>query len=293
MISAAGIISILVTFIWLDVSLHFDRPGIWLAPIAILFAMLATSELLGFFRAQGFKPVTWSVYVGTLAVLLSACAPILWKEYPADCPVGKFGWPLLGLALAVGLVFIGEMWRYTKPGGVTVHLALGVFAVGYVGLLMTFLVALRLQGDNHRGLAALLTMIIIVKVSDTGAYTVGRMIGRHKLAPLLSPGKTIEGAFGAIAFGCLISWLLFQVILPQMFGEPAKTSHLSSLAFGAIVSVAGMLGDLAESLLKRDAGQKDSSTWLPGLGGVLDVIDSILTAAPAAYVCWVTGLVKL
>jgi phosphatidate cytidylyltransferase len=133
-------------------------------------------------------------------------------------------------------------------------------------------------------------VIAIVKMGDIGAYTVGRLLGRHKLAPTLSPGKTIEGAAGAIAFGCFASWLVFRFLLPAVTEQEASNS-LNWIPYGIVVSIAGMIGDLAESLLKRDLGRKDSSAWLPGFGGVLDILDSLLLSAPVGYTCWLLGLV--
>ena len=134
-------------------------------------------------------------------------------------------------------------------------------------------------------------------MGDTGAYTVGRLCGgrffRRKLAPKLSPGKTIEGAIGGLAFACIGAAVAFEWLVPQMIGDSTGggTSVGRWLFFGLVVAAAGMVGDLAESLLKREAGRKDSSDWLPGFGGVLDLLDSILFAAPIAYLCWASGLV--
>ena len=143
------------------------------------------------------------------------------------------------------------------------------------------------------GIGALLSWIIVVKMGDTGAYAVGRLIGRHKMAPSISPGKTIEGALGALVFACLGSWLTFRWIVPLFAaeGSPAPALWYGWLLFGVLVGGAGILGDLAESLLKRDVGVKDSSTWMPGFGGVLDILDSLLLSAPVAWFCWAFGLV--
>jgi len=113
------------------------------------------------------------------------------------------------------------------------------------------------------------------------------LMGRHKMTPVLSPGKTVEGAVGAIFFACLGAWLSWHFLLPYM--NTACTASGSSWAwilYGILLGIAGILGDLAESLLKRDAGRKDSSTWLPGFGGVLDVLDSLLFAAPVGWAFW-------
>ena len=293
LLSSAILIPALLLIIWLDLfcgrEQTVDITGLIVAPIIVVFAVLAVGELLGLFSAQKLNPLRWTVYLGTALVVLAACVPLLWKGYPANCPLGILGWPLSAMALCVGLAFLGEMRRYKEPGGVIVNVALSVFAIAYVGLLLSFLCLLRGLESNEWGMIALLAPIIIVKVSDSGAYTVGRLFGKHKLAPRLSPGKTIEGVVGAIVTGCLASWLVFQYLAPAL--SDVSTPWWASLLFGLIVTIAGILGDLAESLIKRDMDRKDSSTWIPGLGGVLDILDSILFAAPAAYACFAVGLV--
>ena len=134
------------------------------------------------------------------------------------------------------------------------------------------------------GIGVLAAWILVVKMGDTGAYTVGRLIGRHKMAPLISPGKTIEGAGGALLFSCFAAWATFRWLVPLVAPESIEPGPWWGwLAFGLLVGTAGMVGDLAESLLKRDAGVKDSGTIIPGHGGVLDRLDSILFAAPITY----------
>ena len=108
------------------------------------------------------------------------------------------------------------------------------------------------------------------------------------MTPLLSPGKTWEGAAGGTLTACVTSWACFHWLAPWLVGSRyVEPPVYASLLYGLILAAAGMHGDLAESLLKRDMNRKDSSTWLPGLGGVLDIIDSVLVAAPCAYLCWV------
>ena len=106
------------------------------------------------------------------------------------------------LAIAVLLVFLGDTRRYPEPGGSPANIAAAVLAVVYVGVMLSFAVELRLTW----GIGALASWLITVNMGDIGAYTVGRLIGRHKMAPLLSPGKTLEGAAGALAFACLGAW---------------------------------------------------------------------------------------
>jgi len=292
LVSSAVIISILVLLLWLDVQHNLGRPGIWISLVGYVVVLLGTSELLHLLSLQNLRPVTAVTYIGSVGVFAAACVPVYWQDYPADCPIGGLGWPLLALAFGVGSALIGEMWRFKSAGGVIMNVASSIFVMAYVGLLLSFLVPLRVFQSNYVGFAALLSVFVIVKVSDTGAYTVGRLIGRHKMAPALSPGKTIEGAIGALVTACLCSVLYFQFLVPILVGSPAETEIWASALYGVIIGIVGMIGDLAESLIKRDCGQKDSSTWMPGLGGVLDVTDSVLAAAPAAYACWAAGLVR-
>jgi phosphatidate cytidylyltransferase len=183
------------------------------------------------------------------------------------------------------------MRKYEQPGGVIVRIAVCLFVVAYIGVQSIFLIALRTFDGNQTGMAALVSLILVVKMSDTGAYTFGRLFGKRKLAPKLSPGKTIAGAIGGLATGCAASCVFFQWIAPAMTGDAGSGAVWGPLLYGAILTIAGMIGDLSESLIKRDMEQKDSSTWMPGLGGVLDVIDSLLVAAPIAYLCWAAELV--
>jgi phosphatidate cytidylyltransferase len=192
---------------------------------------------------------------------------------------------------AIALGFVAEMARYQGPGGVIVNVALAVFTVAYVAVLMTFLNALRLYHDNVWGMAAVASLIFVTKMSDTGAYAFGRLFGRHKMAPVLSPKKTIEGGIGGVVTACFCAWLFFATWLPMIAGPHAPPPPLwACLVYGVVVAIAGAVGDLSESLLKRDMERKDSSRWMPGLGGILDVLDSLLLAAPAGYFCWSSGM---
>jgi phosphatidate cytidylyltransferase len=296
LIVAVLIIAPLVALAVVDFRYNFGAPGILLAPVGLAAGLLAAGEILAMLRGKGHDPVTWPIYLGITLIFVAACAPLGWQlagvEYPANCPLGKLGWPLAAAALAIGLIFVGEMMRYQQPGGVIVHVALSMFTTFYLGLLLTFLVELRMFGTNGRGMAALVSLLFVAKVSDIGAYFCGKSLGRHKLAPRLSPNKTVEGAIGGIAAACFASWVFFQYLAAPLIGAGTVPPPFGgALLYGAIIAVAGIVGDLSESLLKRDMGCKDSSNWLPGLGGVLDILDSVLAAAPPAYICWAAGIV--
>ena len=164
-----------------------------------------------------------------------------------------------------------------------VTVAATVLGVVYVAVLAGCLVGVRVMPDSltqpltpHLSSKLLLMFFAMVVFADTGAYYTGRLIGRHKLAPRISPGKTIEGAVGgwiaAIAAGPLSRMAFFHEI-----------PMVHAVAIGALIGVVGPIGDLAESMLKRGADVKDSGTLLPGHGGVLDRVDSILFCAPLLY----------
>ena len=295
------IIAALSGLCWLD---HWfyqvtEIRGIALFPLLVVLTVLACREVLHLAAACGMRPVPWVVYCGNLLVVTSCwIAPLCVKfddKLPPDSrylalisSAAASEWTLMALAVGVLMAFAAEMYRFKRPGGVTMNVAAAVFAIVYVGLLLSFLVKLLLGW----GLIALLSLLIVVKMGDTGAYTVGRLIGWNKMAPGLSPGKTIEGAIGAMVFACTGSWVSFHWLLRATTpGGVQPAPWWGWILFGLLVGITGMVGDLAESLIKRDAEHKDSSSWVPGFGGVLDIIDSALLAAPVAYACWAFSLV--
>jgi phosphatidate cytidylyltransferase len=301
LLSAGVILCLLLSLVVLDFYQAAGAPpGAWLFVWLLLITVLGTEECLSLLAAKDLRPVQWPIYCGTLGVTLAFGMPILHGLWPAVFPAAAasdrdgVALPLLALALAIILIMVAEMRRFQAPGQHIVLMALAIFTVVYVGMLGGFMTALRIfKNDNGRGMTALFSMVVVVKCSDIGAYTIGRIFGRNKMTPKLSPGKTVEGAFGGIAGGCLASWAFFQFVAPQLMNSTPYTppGWLSTTLYGFILAIAAMIGDLAESLLKRDMGRKDSSTWLPGLGGVLDIIDSLLVGAPAAYLCWQLGVI--
>jgi phosphatidate cytidylyltransferase len=271
-------------------------PGVWLWPLPLLLTTLAVSEVLDLLAGRGFRPAAWSTHLGTLLVVVTGLTPVFqhllgplaaWSQR-----LDPWEWSVIALAAGAALAFMAEMWRFREPGQSVLGVALGILTMVYLGLPMNFLAALRLFHNNHWGMVAVVSTIFVVKMSDTGAYACGRLFGRRPLAPLLSPKKTVEGFLGGLATGCLCAVLFLAGIAPLMLGQEFVVQSLGPcLLYGLVVSLAGVIGDLSESLLKRDMQRKDSSSWMPGLGGVLDVLDSLLFAAPASYLCWVLGLV--
>jgi phosphatidate cytidylyltransferase len=297
-------IAALVGLCWLDYLA--PRPGTYLLPLAIALGLLGASELLAIFRKRGHQPLSWAIYSGVVVILLSSAGmPVLMPSAVPKSLVGRLGWMAIGLAASLLIAIIGELRRFQSTGQATVNLALTLFAASYVGGLMGFVVQLRLLSggpwgiDGRWGMVALISLIATVKLSDVGQYSVGRLVGRRKLAPAISPGKTWEGAIGGIVFAVFASWMVFHwgstssdgASIAGVRESDALFRTAMTALFAVAVATAGILGDLAESMLKRDAGVKDSSTWMPGFGGVLDVLDSLLGAAPVAYLFWVMRIV--
>jgi len=280
---------------WLDHRFELGHPdwppAVCLFPVGLVCLLLATGEVLSLVRSSGLSPQGWAVYAGN-ALLFASPWLAAWAASGATGPqpaAAGAAWPVFALVIGLGLVLAGQMARYRGPGGVIAETGAGALALVYVGVPFCFLGLLRIDW----GVGALASLVIVVKSGDTGAYTVGRLLGRHKMAPVLSPKKTIEGAVGAFAFSSVAAWLTFQFLVPPLRPEGGgPCAWWGWLLFGMLVGGGGMFGDLAESLMKRDAGREDSSRWLPGLGGVLDILDSILLAAPIAWLCWSLGVVR-
>jgi phosphatidate cytidylyltransferase len=285
-------VAALVVLCWLDY--HATQPGIYLLPLAILLGLAGVSELLTMWqqRENRTQPLAWVVYTGTLITILAAGSPV-WipTDWSGGITVGNLGSLALGLVASLLLAMIGELQRYEKPSNATSNLAFTCLAVLYVGGLVGFMVQLRLLGAGvpgnsaRYGMLALLSLIVIVKLSDIGQYTAGRIFGAHKLAPEISPGKTWEGVLGGLIFAILGAVVTVWIARAIGVGSNVRF-NLALFLYSVAIAAFGIVGDLAESMLKRDAGVKDSSTWLPGFGGVLDILDSLLGAAPIAYLFW-------
>jgi phosphatidate cytidylyltransferase len=293
LLAAAAIIGPLLLLLWLDTQHNAGRPGIWLGPVAVLASQLACQETLSLMRSRQLPVNGRTCHIGTLATVGCSLVPLCWTDYPPNCPLGKPGWTLVGACIGWGVIALSEMLVFPSPHSAMSRMAHATFVVMYCGVLPAFLVQLRLLEPAGTGMLALVGTIVVVKLSDTGAFFVGRSWGRTKLAPVLSPKKTVEGAVGGVIAAGLGSALTLYILGPTLFGVTiANVSAIKCCGYGLSLALAGMFGDLFESLLKRDANTKDSSGWLPGLGGVLDVLDSILAAAPVSFAWWISGLLR-
>ncbi|MEN6425291.1 MAG: phosphatidate cytidylyltransferase [Phycisphaerales bacterium] len=234
-----------------------------LALVVTCVVSLGGLELAGLAAAKGLVVLNPACAIGL--ILLSTA---WYGARLISLPQGTY------LPLATALTLAAMLWQQHARFGTTGVLAncgISCFSLLYLGLLGSFILGIRIDGGPWE----FLVFVFAVKSSDIGAYTFGKLFGKHKLAPSVSPGKTWEGLGGAVVFAILVS-LAFALVLGIM---PVWLAPV----FGASMAVVGQLSDLTESMLKRDAQQKDSSNRVPGFGGILDVIDSPLFAAPVAY----------
>ena len=182
--------------------------------------------------------------------------------------------PMMYMAFLSAFSLMGLLlYQYCGYGisGVIANCGANYFSIIYLGLFSSFLLGIRIE----LGLWPLVMFIFVIKSSDIGAYAIGSSFGRHKFSPKVSPGKTWEGMAGAVITAVIVS-LLFARSCDIMDWWPA-------VIFGISFAFIGQAGDLVESMMKRDAEQKDSSNNVPGFGGILDIVDSALFAAPWAY----------
>jgi phosphatidate cytidylyltransferase len=285
-------IAALVGLVYLDVQAAADTrlpPGLFLLPLALTICVAATNEFVRFVQER--EPSVQGHVIGVGNWLIVA-SPWLGASIGGAEGIGR--WHMLAVAAAVLLVFLSEIMRYDKDKStrVTERIALSVLGLAYIGLLLSFLIRLRL---SPAGIFPLVLMLVVVKMADIGAYTVGRLIGKHTMAPKLSPGKTWEGFVGGLAFsvlGAVALGYFTDMDLRTPLGGGYHDFKMF-IPFALVVGAVGSVGDLAESLLKRDFGKKDSSEWMPGFGGVLDLIDSPLFAAPVAWAFWELGWIAL
>jgi phosphatidate cytidylyltransferase len=204
----------------------------------------------------------------------------------------QFGWfqTIAASMLAFVLVFVMILAALRRAWGKNTqeaihHMAGTVLAMLYLGGLGWFLLALRVKHSMNQttgfqgSTAAIVMILLVVKFTDIGAFFGGTRFGRHKMIPWLSPKKSWEGLFFGLCTSAVVGLSCFSIWPKQL----ATLSVFKALFFGVIIGAVGQAGDLLESLMKRDAEVKDSGRLIPGFGGVLDIIDSPLLAAPVAY----------
>jgi phosphatidate cytidylyltransferase len=258
---------------------HFGLAGVGILAMMIVILPIATFELVRLLSAERITPYKSIAIAGTTLLSLHSFLTQFGFFQPFATSTLAFIIVAVMIAAAVRQAFHGDAEQALA------HMAGTVLSVLYLGGLCWFLMALRVKHSHdparfQGSTAAMVMILLVVKSTDIGAYFGGRTFGRHKLIPWLSPGKTWEGLF----FG-LVTAALVSLACTRIWPKHLSTFHSipKALFLGAVLGAVGQAGDLLESLIKRDAGVKDSGRLIPGFGGVLDLIDSPLLAAPFAY----------
>ncbi len=255
------------------------------AAIVLVLTVAATHELVQLARVRGYRPFGRTAQVFAIVLVLGPYISFNLKDVTGGYDES---WGLLWLAFAVGFVFLQQAWQH-RTTNVMENLAITLFIIFYAGGLAGFMTKLRMEVGGTAGVAVLLFSNFLVKITDTGAYFTGRVFGRRKMIAWLSPKKTWEGFTGGlvttIVCALAIGHWLHTAGVARL--EERYVPHLVALGLlGVLLGLFSTAGDLCASLLKRDAAVKDSGQALPGLGGVLDVLDSPLLAAPVAWLFW-------
>ncbi len=270
-----------ITALWgiplLGAAVWFDQPLPWFTVLVAIWGLLAALEFYRLVAASKVPPLTYFGLIWTLLFILSRNSDLLFILEP------HFDLSLLTPLLLTSAVLLPLIWfllRAQKEKAFT-GWAWTIAGILYVGWLLSYLVALRGLDDGRNWI---FFAFLVTFASDTTAFFTGRALGRHHLAPQVSPSKTWEGAVGGILGATIVS-LFF--ILPTPLNL-----HLSwgqAMLLGLLVSILGQLGDLVESLFKRNMGVKDSGRLIPGHGGFLDRMDSVVFAGIVVYyyVIWV------
>ena len=295
---ATVLIAVFAGLVWADAVEFGGAPPVWwLLPLAVAVAARGAAEFVGLFSAAGVPIRGWLVQFLAVVVAVSSAfgSQAVVAAAPGSPPAAWLGWTAVAITAAGGILLAAEVARYAPGTRALEGLAAGVLVVAWLGLPLAFMVALRLvcvedvdperPGTFQLGILPLVSLVAVVKAGDIAAYVVGTLAGRTKMAPLLSPGKTWEGAVASLVGSLTAAWFVMEQTGLAAGARPWGGWALFGLAVGA----AGMLGDLAESLAKRELGAKDSGRMLGGLGGVLDLVDSLLVAAPVAWLLWAVG----
>lgn len=245
--------------------------AVWLfVAIAVLALGAGLFEFFTLTKKLELKADAGLAYLGAAALVVA---------FIFDAPAKAPELLLLTLALSLIVVIIAETFRFQKDfSKLLAGLGVTVFGVIYIAFLGGFLIATRVGFENIPGLSTklLLFFFAVIFGSDSGAYFAGRAFGKHKLAPAISPGKTIEGLIGGLLAAAVIAAACSWSFFPEL-------NVWFAIGLGTVMAAVGVLGDLAESAMKRGSGTKDAANILPGHGGLLDRLDSLLLNAPILY----------
>jgi phosphatidate cytidylyltransferase len=276
---------IIVAAIGIPIVIYVSFKPFSLLGLVLIFALIAVHEFYGLAKVKGFVP-----QVG-IGMTLTAFIVLSFAHF--RLPAVSLTSDLLPLVLILGVIatMTAELWKgYPNP---LVQIAITLAGAVYVGIGLGGFYGVHEYFFIHAAMAQTaqsvpdlvqtaayftIAMLASIWICDSAAFAVGRKIGKHKIAARVSPNKSWEGGIAGLMAAILV-WFAVRAFAPPLY----NISIVTCIAMGLIVGVFGQIGDFAESLIKRDAGVKDSSTLIPGHGGVLDRLDSILFVAPLTY----------
>ncbi|MCA9051147.1 MAG: phosphatidate cytidylyltransferase [Planctomycetaceae bacterium] len=286
-VSAVVIPALLLLFRW-------DAHSGFAAPVLLVFclglSLRSAWEAVELLKCRNMRPRFEAAAVCCAAVILSAwghCRIVPVPEQKSVALLVSLGCIGAAFVFSFLLLLTLEAVRFREAGAAAEALGTNMLCVLYAGGLPAVLAQMRWFPSAEYPYYVIGSVIIAVKGGDVMAYTFGRLWGNRKMIPRLSPGKTWMGGLGAVVGSSLGAWLWLTFGGRLFAAQPHAGELRNVLAYGAVLGIAGLVGDLCESLLKRDVGKKDSAALMPGFGGLLDLLDSPLFAGPLALAWWI------
>jgi len=257
-----------------------------LLAVCVFLALRAAYEMTELLKTRSFNPSFRLVAIGSVVIVVCTWLKPLGIGETRIVNLSYLGPTMLAFSMVVMALFLISALRFREPGKSMESLSAEILIVVYVGVFLSMTAQLRWVAGPDAGYLVLGSLLIATKGGDIGAYALGKSLGHKKLNPILSPGKTWWGVRGALVTSALFSWL-WLTFAPPLFNPEWDACHWAlSILYGLVIGIVGMTGDLCESLIKRDVGKKDSAALMPGFGGILDILDSVLYTGPAAYLFW-------
>jgi phosphatidate cytidylyltransferase len=245
--------------------------------IILFLALAGLAEFYGLAEMRGLACFKWCGLLGGALLMVGTFLNLIGKIGTQGSPARVNDFETGFIILFVLGLCLRQLVSKSSAAGITA-IATTLLGLMYVPWLLNFIQKINFFPDVE-GKFFLLYFILVTKFSDMGAYSVGSLIGRHKMIPRISPGKTWEGFGGAIFLSTVAS-----LVFAHFFGDKmAGMNWLHAVVLGVLLSLTAVIGDLIESLFKREAGVKDSGRLFPGIGGILDLLDSLLFNAPIMY----------
>ena len=283
---SAVLIPLLAILFWYDAG--SGNGAVLLMLLCVGMTIRSAFELTDLLSARSMKPSFGVSAAGCVLVVISAWMHTRQSIDSAELRLlASVGWIGAAFTLTFLLMLVREAFDFKDSGHSMESLGANLLIVSYCGVLLAMTAQFRWFPSPEMGYFAIGSVVIAAKSGDIGAYTLGRLFGKRKMAPRLSPGKTWAGAFGAVLGSCLGGGLWLGFAGRLFAAEPKPTEWIVVIGYCVTMGVIGLIGDLCESLIKRDVQKKDSARLMPGFGGLLDLLDSVLFSAPVALAWWV------